>query len=97
MKLFDWLGWQDVLALRAVLQSLNSFFVKLIVEQVSNLQTTNKKRKQPNGHFLFMAGVAGFEPAHDEIKTRCLTAWRHPNIVQKHYLMVREGEVNIKE
>ena len=26
-----------------------------------------------------MAGVAGFEPAHDEIKTRCLTAWRHPS------------------
>ena len=26
-----------------------------------------------------MAGVAGFEPAHDGIKTRCLTAWRYPN------------------
>ena len=26
-----------------------------------------------------MAGVAGFEPAHDEIKTRCLTAWRYPS------------------
>ena len=26
-----------------------------------------------------MAGVAGFEPAHDGIKTRCLTAWLHPN------------------
>ena len=26
-----------------------------------------------------MAGVAGFEPAHAGIKTRCLTAWRHPN------------------
>ncbi len=26
-----------------------------------------------------MAGVAGFEPAHDGIKTRCLTTWRHPN------------------
>jgi hypothetical protein len=25
-----------------------------------------------------MAGVAGFEPAHDGIKTRCLTAWLHP-------------------
>ena len=25
-----------------------------------------------------MAGMAGFEPAHDGIKTRCLTAWRHP-------------------
>ncbi len=26
-----------------------------------------------------MAGVAGFEPTHDRIKTCCLTAWRHPN------------------
>ena len=25
-----------------------------------------------------VAGIAGFEPAHDEIKTRCLTAWRYP-------------------
>ena len=25
-----------------------------------------------------VVGVAGFEPAHDEIKTRCLTAWLHP-------------------
>ena len=28
-----------------------------------------------------MAGVAGFEPTHDGIKTRCLTAWRYPCIV----------------
>ena len=27
-----------------------------------------------------MAGVGGFEPPHDEIKTRCLTAWRYPSI-----------------
>ena len=27
-----------------------------------------------------MAGVAGFEPANDGIKTRCLAAWRHPNL-----------------
>src|SRR5690606_19677434 len=26
-----------------------------------------------------VAGVAGFEPAHDGIKTRCLTTWLHPN------------------
>ena len=31
-----------------------------------------KKTKQK------MAGLAGFEPAHDGIKTRCLTAWRQP-------------------
>ncbi len=32
-----------------------------------------------------MAGVAGFEPAHDGIKTRCLTAWRHPNVITQYY------------
>jgi hypothetical protein len=26
-----------------------------------------------------MAGVPGFEPGHDGIKTRCLTAWLYPN------------------
>jgi hypothetical protein len=25
-----------------------------------------------------MAGAAGFEPTHAEIKTQCLTAWRRP-------------------
>jgi hypothetical protein len=31
-----------------------------------------------------MAGAAGFEPAHAEIKTQCLTAWRRPNkLLQK--------------
>ena len=28
-----------------------------------------------------MAGVAGFEPTNDGVRVRCLTAWRHPNIV----------------
>ena len=27
-----------------------------------------------------MAGMAGFEPAHDGVKVRCLTTWRHPSI-----------------
>src|SRR3990167_1733578 len=27
----------------------------------------------------WLAGVAGFEPAHGGIKSRCLTAWLHPN------------------
>lgn len=26
-----------------------------------------------------MAGMAGFEPADDGTKNRCLTTWRHPN------------------
>ncbi len=35
----------------------------------------NKKTKLVKGN---LAGLAGFEPAHDGIKTRCLTAWRQP-------------------
>ena len=27
------------------------------------------------------AGVLGFEPRNGETKTRCLTAWRHPNLL----------------
>ena len=27
-----------------------------------------------------MDGVAGFEPAHDDTKNRCLTAWRYPKL-----------------
>ena len=27
-----------------------------------------------------MAGVPGFEPGHDGIKIRCLTAWLYPNM-----------------
>ena len=27
-----------------------------------------------------MAGLAGFEPAHDGVKVRCLTAWLYPMI-----------------
>jgi hypothetical protein len=30
-----------------------------------------------------LAGVAGFEPAHDGIKTRCLTTWLHPIILNR--------------
>ena len=25
------------------------------------------------------AGMAGFEPANDDTKSRCLTTWLHPN------------------
>ena len=32
-----------------------------------------------------MAGVLGFEPRHDGIKIRCLTAWLYP----KDYIMGR--------
>lgn len=30
--------------------------------------------------FSLLTGVLGFEPRNGETKTRCLTAWRHPNI-----------------
>ena len=29
---------------------------------------------------LQMAGAAGFEPTHDGVKVRCLTAWLRANI-----------------
>ena len=28
----------------------------------------------------YLAGVLGFEPRYAEIKTPCLTAWRHPKV-----------------
>ena len=34
----------------------------------------------PLGYVAELARVAGFEPAHDGIRIRCLTAWRYPNI-----------------
>jgi hypothetical protein len=30
-----------------------------------------------------LAGIPGFEPGNAEIKTRCLTAWRYPNLTFK--------------
>ncbi len=35
-----------------------------------------------------MAGVPGFEPGHDGIKIRCLTAWLYP----KHFIKMVEGD-----
>ncbi len=32
-------------------------------------------------HTAVMAGMAGFEPADDGVKVRCLTTWLHPNIL----------------
>ena len=37
---------------------------------------------------IFVAGVAGFEPTHDGVKVRCLTAWLYPNVL-------REGKVSL--
>ena len=33
----------------------------------------------PLGYVAGLARVAGFEPANDGIRIRCLTAWRYPN------------------
>lgn len=32
-----------------------------------------------------MAGMRGFEPLNGGTKTRCLTAWRHPNKLEIHF------------
>ena len=39
------------------------------------------KNTESDDSVFFMAGMAGFEPANDGTKTRCLTTWRHPNSV----------------
>ncbi len=41
-----------------------------------------------NVPYFNMAGPGGFEPPHDGIKTRCLTAWRRPNKLFIHTLLV---------
>ena len=38
----------------------------------------------PLNYFRKMAGVLGFEPRHDGIKIRCLTAWLYPNNMLNH-------------
>lgn len=47
-----------------------------------NLKPAKQNKKMnPYGFFfvLGLAGPAGFEPANDGTKTRCLTTWRRPN------------------
>ena len=34
-----------------------------------------------SGKLYELARVEGFEPSHDGIRIRCLTAWRYPNVV----------------
>ena len=51
-----------------------------------NILNRNKKRAFSAQRYkkkslyirLFLARVAGFEPANDGIRIRCLTAWRYP-------------------
>ena len=43
------------------------------------IDDANKKHTDKRSMFL-LAGPAGFEPANDGTKTRCLTTWRRPNL-----------------
>lgn len=38
---------------------------------------------------VMMAGVDGFEPPHDGIKNRCLTAWLHPKIPKNNLSILK--------
>lgn len=38
---------------------------------------------------VHMARVAGFEPANDGVRIRCLTAWLYPNVVNSIKLFAR--------
>ena len=42
-------------------------------------RTKNKEKLEAYASSFILARVAGFEPAHDGIRIRCLTAWRYPN------------------
>ncbi len=46
-------------------------------DRAANSCSVRKTRRKPGSTNL--AGVEGFEPPYGGIKTRCLTAWRHPN------------------
>src|ERR1700692_3538403 len=43
------------------------------------LRAIKKNQPQKTSRPVHLAGVEGFEPPYGGIKTRCLTAWRHPN------------------
>ena len=52
------------------------------VLQTSALPLGYVAPKSPQGYSEKLARVAGFEPANDGIRIRCLTAWRYPNGVE---------------
>ena len=39
------------------------------------------------GYPFCLAGMAGFEPTNTRVKVWCLTAWRHPNILNTPYII----------
>lgn len=42
-----------------------------------------------------MVGLAGFEPAHDRIKTYCLTAWLQPIHIYDNIIFFKKQQKNI--
>ena len=43
-----------------------------------------KEKSRFRSGLPYLAGVAGFEPTNVGTKSRCLTTWRHPNIIVKN-------------
>lgn len=50
----------------------------------SILLLKNKDLNRNLSPLHLVAGVAGFEPTNVGTKSRCLTTWRHPNIIVKN-------------
>ena len=77
-QFFVWLGWQDFRQRADRLLILSA-----------RIQKTGT-----NVPVLCMAGMAGFEPANDGTKNRCLTTWRHPIVlfelqfINKYYIFI---------
>src|SRR5258708_40140036 len=62
----------------------NSARVSLVLTLSARRATSTDSTPQPAAlgerRSRVLAGVGGFEPPNDGIKTRCLTPWRHPSI-----------------
>ncbi len=39
------------------------------------------------GYPSYLAGMAGFEPTNTRVKVWCLTAWRHPTVLNTPYII----------
>ena len=75
LKALNWLGWKDYSALRAspIRGRPSGVILPLLTHPLGPFTSTNRSNRKK------LAGVEGFEPPYGGIKTRCLTAWRHPN------------------
>src|ERR1700679_1524124 len=71
----NWLGWKDYSALRAspLRGRPSGVILPLLTHPLGPFLVDEPLQPQK------LAGVEGFEPPYGGIKTRCLTAWRHPN------------------